>query len=172
MMVAKLSQLGIQLDWGRVLELVAGASVGRPHIAQAMLERGYISSMEEAFAKYIGRNGPAYVEREKLTPIEAVELARKAGGLPVLAHPANIAGLNSLVIELKQAGLVGLEAYYDGYMGEVVSQLDALAREHGLIPCGGSDYHGFGAGSELGSIDVPGESVERLIALSTSPRLC
>jgi predicted metal-dependent phosphoesterase TrpH len=70
--VAKLAQLNIDVDWQRVLELAAGASVGRPHIAQAMMERGYISSLREAFSKYIGRNGPAYVEREKLTPPQAV----------------------------------------------------------------------------------------------------
>lgn len=111
--VAKLAQLNIDVDWQRVLELAAGASVGRPHIAQAMMERGYISSLREAFTKYIGRNGPAYVERERLTPLQAVELVLSAGGLPTLAHPADIEGLESLIPQLKQFGLVGLESYYN-----------------------------------------------------------
>jgi hypothetical protein len=171
-MVAKLSQLGVHIDWEQVLELAAGASVGRPHIAQAMLERSYISSQGEAFAKYIGRDGPAYVEREGLTPVEAVALVVRARGLPVLAHPADIEGLSPLIIQLKQSGLVGLEVYYDGYAVDVMSRLDSLAREHNLIPCGGSDYHGFGvgSGSELGSVAVPQESVAQLIALAGQNR--
>lgn len=167
-MVAKLAGLGIDIDWERVLELAAGASVGRPHIAQAMFERGYISSPGQAFIKYIGRNGPAYVEREGLTTIEAVELVVRARGLPALAHPANIEGIESLIPQLKQAGLVGLECYYNGYAQKTISRLNSLARAQGLIPCGGSDYHGpnAGPGSEIGSVDVPEELAAQLIALA------
>ena len=167
-MVVKLARLGIDIDWERVLELAVGASVGRPHIAQAMLERDYISSPSEAFIKYIGRNGPAYVEREGLTPVEAVELVVRARGLPVLAHPANIEGIKSLIPQLKQAGLVGLESYYNGYAEKTISRLNGLAQAQGLIPCGGSDYHGpnAGPGSEIGSVDVPEESAAQLIALA------
>ena len=167
-MVVKLARLGIDIDWERVLELAVGASVGRPHIAQAMLERGYISSPSEAFIKYIGRNGPAYVEREGLTPVEAVELVVRARGLPALAHPANIEGIKSLIPQLKQAGLVGLESYYNGYAEKTISRLNGLAQAQGLIPCGGSDYHGpnAGPGSEIGSVDVPEESAAQLIALA------
>jgi predicted metal-dependent phosphoesterase TrpH len=166
--VAKLAQLNIDVDWQRVLELAAGASVGRPHIAEAMMERGYISSLREAFTKYIGRNGPAYVERERLTPLQAVELVLSAGGLPTLAHPANIEGLESLIPQLKQFGLVGLESYYNGYPKQTISWLNGLAHDHGLIPCGGSDYHGAkaGIGSELGSVNVPPECVAQLVALA------
>ncbi len=166
--VARLAQLNIDVDWQRVLELAAGASVGRPHIAQAMMERGYISSLREAFTKYIGRDGPAYVERERLTPLQAVELVLSASGLPTLAHPADIKGLESLIPQLKQFGLVGLEAYYNGYPKQTISWLNGLARDHGLIPCGGSDYHGAeaGIGSELGSANVPPECVAQLMALA------
>lgn len=171
--VAKLAQLNIDVDWQRVLELAAGASVGRPHIAQAMMERGYISSLREAFSKYIGRNGPAYVERERLTPPQAVELVLRAGGLPTLAHPADIEGLESLIPRLKQAGLVGLESYYDGYSKETISWLNGLARDHGLIPCGGSDYHGSeaGIGSEPGSVNLPPECVAQLMAVAEQRQL-
>lgn len=167
-MVAKLVQLGIDIDWSQVLELAEEAAVGRPHIAQVMLERGYISSLGEAFAKYIGRHGPAYVERERLTPVAAVELVVRGKGLPVLAHPAETEDLRSLIPQLKQAGLVGLESYYNGYSKEVTSQLNSLAREYDLIACGGSDYHraGSATGSELGSIAVPPESIARLRALA------
>jgi predicted metal-dependent phosphoesterase TrpH len=167
-MVAKLAKMGIDIDWGRVLELAGGGSVGRPHIAQAILERGYVSSFKEAFDNYIGRNAPAYVERKKMAPIEAVTLVLQADGLPVLAHPADIDPLEPFLLKLKKAGVVGIEIYYDGYTSKTITLLERLAQKHDLIPCGGSDYHGLdkSIGSELGSVDVPGESVERLISLS------
>jgi len=166
--VAKLVQLNVDVNWQHVLDLAAGASVGRPHIAQAMLERGYISSLREAFTKYIGRDGPAYVERERLTPRQAVELVLRANGLPTLAHPADIEGLESLIPLLKQAGLVGLESYYDGYSKRTISWLNGLAHDHGLIPCGGSDYHGpqSDIGSEPGRVNLPPECIAQLMALA------
>lgn len=166
--VAKLGELGIDVAWHRVLELSGGGSIGRPHIAQAMFERGYIPSFQEAFIKYIGRQGPAYVERERLSPQEAVELVVKAGGLPVLAHPANIDDLEELLVELKDAGLVGLEAYYDGYQRKIIDRLVNLATKHGLITSGGSDFHGLGGNNEatIGGIDVPFDCAERLIAMA------
>ncbi len=167
-MVAKLANLGVQIDFDRVLELADGGAVGRPHVAQAMLERGYISSFKEAFIRYIGRNGPAYVQRKKLTPVEAMMLVLKAKGLPVLAHPAEVPGVEPLVLNLKKAGMVGLEVYYNGYAPNVVAWLEGLARQHDLIATGGSDYHGIdnGVGSPIGSIDVPRENVERLMAMA------
>lgn len=166
--VTKLGELGIDIAWHRVLELARGGSVGRPHIAQAMFERGYIPSFQDAFIKYIGRQGPAYVNRERLSPQEAAKLVVKAGGLPVLAHPANIDYLEELLVELKQAGLVGLEAYYDGYHRKMIDGLVSLAAKHGLITSGGSDFHGLGGDNEalLGGIDVPFHCAERLIAMA------
>lgn len=166
--IAKLANLGIHIKWDRVLELAQEASVGRPHIAQVMLEAGYISSLKEAFAKYIGRNGPAYVKHQRLTPVEAIDLIVNADGLPVLAHPANIEDLGTFLHQLKKAGLVGIEAYYNGYLPQTVKWLVNVATEHGLIPSGGSDYHGLDDDTESkpGSVNVPIESVERLIALA------
>jgi predicted metal-dependent phosphoesterase TrpH len=166
-MITRLGELGIDIEWNRVLELAAGASVGRPHIAQAMLERGYISSFREAFTKYIGRLGPAYVERERLSPQEAVKLVANARGLPVLAHPADIDNVEELVVNLKGVGLVGLEAYYDGYDQKLIDSLVHLAIKYRLITSGGSDFHGFGVDNEtpIGGVDVPFDCVERLIAL-------
>ena len=167
-MIAKLAELGIDVDWERVEELAAGGSMGRPHIAQAMLEQGHISSLQEAFNRYIGRRGPAYVEREKLTPVEAVEMVVRAKGLPVLAHPAGIDGLEELLGQLKAAGLVGLEAYYDGYNRRIINELMDIAKRHGLIISGGSDFHGFGGSKEkpIGGVNIPSHCVEQLIALA------
>ena len=167
-MIAKLQNLGIHIDWGRVQEIAGTGSIGRPHIAQAMLEKGYITSFEEAFDKYISRDGPAYFEREKMSPVEAVALVLQVNGLPVLAHPFTASNTETLIAELKAAGLVGIEAYYDGYTADETSRLVSLAERYGLIATGGSDYHGLKTASEtaLGSVDVPMESVERLVALA------
>ena len=167
-MVTKLGNLGVHIDWQRVQEIAGSGSIGRPHIAQAMLEKGYIASIKEAFTKYISRNGPAYVEREKMTPAEAVELILQAKGLPVLAHPLTINDPETMVVELKAAGLIGIEAYYNGYTGDEINRLVALADRHNLIATGGSDYHGLDTATEtmIGGVDVPMESAEQLIALA------
>lgn len=167
-MIAKLRDLGVRVEWQRVQELAGGASMGRPHLAQAMLEGGYITSLKEAFAKYIGRDGPAYAEREKMTPVEAVELVVRTHGLPVLAHPADINRLESLLPELKSAGLIGIEVYYNGYTMNAMQNLRAIADKYELIPSGGSDYHGLDTEGETrpGEVTVPSESVKRLISLA------
>jgi len=167
-MIAKLKNLGMHIEWQRVQEIAGTGSIGRPHIAQAMLEKGYIASPKEAFTKYISRSGPAYVEREKITPVETVEIILRANGLPVLAHPLTISDLETMVIELKAAGLVGIEAYYNDYTTEEINGLVSLANKYNLITSGGSDYHGLDADTEtmIGGADVPIESAEQLIALA------
>ena len=167
-MVAKLADLGIHITWQRVREIAGDGSIARPHIAQAMLEKGYISSIKEAFDKYITRDGPAYVGREKLTPADAVALIVRTQGLPVMAHPFTVPDPEAMVIELKAAGLVGIEAYYDGYTIDKINRLVSLADRHGLIATGGSDYHGLGGIGEamIGGVNVPMASAERLIALA------
>ncbi len=172
-MVAKLKNLGIHIEWQRVQEIAGSGTIGRPHIAQAMLEKGYIASFKEAFTEYIGRDGPAYVEREKVTPAETVELILRADGLPVLSHPLTINDPETMVVELKAAGLVGIEAYYKSYAADEINGLVSMANRHNLIATGGSDYHGLDTDTEtmIGGADVPVESVERLIALVKQPRL-
>ncbi|OGO04464.1 MAG: hypothetical protein A2Y60_04190 [Chloroflexi bacterium RBG_13_54_9] len=165
-MVAKLEGLGISIEWERVLQLAKGGAVGRPHIAQAMYEKGYVSSFQEAFDRYLGRNGPVYVERYRLTPLEAVELVVQVKGLPVLAHPAELADLEDLLTQFQKAGLVGLEAYYNGYPIQTVRELVALANKHGLIASGGSDFHGNENDAPLGSVYVPLNAAQQLIALA------
>lgn len=166
-MVDKLAKKGIYLSWDRVVELSNGGAIGRPHIAQVMVESGYITYPQEAFAKYIGRNGPFYVEREKLTPSEAVKLLLDVGGLPVLAHPWEVGDLDRMARELKIAGLVGIEVYYGNYTTERVAVLKGMAQDLGLIPCGGSDYHALSTPGEVvpGSVGPPLGTFEALRAL-------
>lgn len=163
-MVEKLRNLGLPLDWQRVQNLAKGESICRPHIAQAMLEKGYIRTEREAFESYIGRNGPAYVEREKVQPVDAVVMIKKARGIPVLAHPAEIQQLDKLLIELIAVGLTGLETYYGNYNAGAIQRLEAVAAQYKLITTGGSDYHHFGDGVEapMGSVNVPRQSVDNL----------
>lgn len=167
-MINKLRKMGIKIDFVRVQELAGNGSIGRPHIAQAMLEKGYINSFREAFMKYINRGGPAYVERDKVTPAEAIQLILRSGGLPVLAHPLTFDNFEAIIAELKPAGLVGMEVYYNNYSSEQIKNLLRIAVKFSLIPTGGSDYHGLDSMNEapLGTVEVPLESAERLIALS------
>jgi predicted metal-dependent phosphoesterase TrpH len=170
-MIAKLRDLGVIIDWSRVQEVAGEGSVGRPHLAQAMLEKGYVASLREAFDSYLGRGGPAYVERRKLTPAAAVELVLRVKGLPVLAHPLTVSDPESLVIELKAAGLVGIEAYYKDYSAADIGELLSLAERHHLVVTGGSDYHGLDNESEvmIGGAPVPLSAAEHLMALAPSP---
>lgn len=167
-MVENLAKMGVRIEWQRVQEIAGNGALGRPHIAQAMLEKGYITSIQDAFRKYIGHGGPAYVERDKLTPAEAVKLILKADGLPVLAHPLTAGDVEATIIELQATGLVGLEVYYASYSFEDLNPLLGLAYKHGLIATGGTDFHGIDETTEtmIGGADVPLRVAEQLIALA------
>ncbi len=171
-MITKLRNLGLPVDWERVKEITGTGSIGRPHIAQAMLEKGYITSFKEAFTRYIGWGGPAYVEREKVAPDEATRLILRANGLPVLAHPFTVTNPQTIILELKASGLVGIEVYYNNYTAEEIKKLVSLADKYHLITTGGSDYHGpdINDGTTIGSADVPLESADQLRALAKHPR--
>jgi predicted metal-dependent phosphoesterase TrpH len=163
LMVDKLAELGLTLDWTRVQEIAGDGAVGRPHVARALLEHGYIATLGEAFDKYIGNDGPAYVPRYRLTPEEAIAAIRAAGGVASLAHPA-VAGTVPLVPRLAGAGLGALEVYYSEHTLEDQEMLLALAHEYGLVPTGGSDFHALDdpTHATLGSVWVPPETVEQL----------
>ena len=171
--VEKLDELGVKVSWRRVQELSGGGAIGRPHIAQALVEQGYVRYPRDAFDKYLGRNGPAYAERVKLTPVEAVEMLARHGAVPVLAHPTFIAAppgqererfLRRTLLQLQEAGLVGMEVYYGGYSEEEVKSLAGIADDLGLVPCGGSDYHAAGNPDEPepGSVGPPMSSLDAL----------
>jgi 3',5'-nucleoside bisphosphate phosphatase len=166
-MVELLNERGITIAWERVRAIAQGA-VGRPHVAEALLEAGYVQTIGEAFDKYIGNGCYAYVPRYRLTPEDAVRLIASANGLPVMAHPLELPGLDELrnwLPDLKKTGMVGLETYYGRYTTQDELALRALADEYDLIPTGGSDFHGPGIHpTPLGGRYVPYEAVERLKA--------
>ena len=167
-MIDKLATMGVEIEWERVQEIAGSGSVGRPHLARAMMEKGYVQSTREAFQKFIGREGPAYVEREKMTPEEVVELIVKVGGLPVLAHPADMDNLEDFLPRLQRVGMVGMEVYYDGYNSKTVEYLSSLSSKHNLIALGGSDYHGLDTSTEtpLGGVDITSHCVKRFLNMA------
>jgi hypothetical protein len=162
-MVEKLNALGYAVDLARVLEIAQGGALGRPHLAQALFEKGYVSRYHEAFATLIAKDSPAYVPRVGLTPLEAVALVRTHGGVPSLAHPGTVLGLEEVLPKMVAAGLAGIEAYYGEHSPELTARCLALAREFDLVPTGGSDFHGRGDhGVDLGAVFVPPETIELL----------
>lgn len=168
LMVEKLNQLGYAIDLARVLDIAQGGALGRPHLATALAEKGYVRSYDEAFATILAKDSPAYVQRVGLSPGEAVELVRRHGGVPSLAHPATVAGIETLIPKLIAVGLAGLECYYGAHSPEMTSRCLALARAHDLVPTGGSDFHGRGEhGVDLGSVYVPPETIKMLEARRT-----
>lgn len=166
-MVEKLRAMGYDVSWERVQQIAADSSVGRPHVAEALLEKGYIADVSQAFNGLIGRNDRAYVEREKMTPREAVEIIVRLGGIAVLAHPRDLENLDDLLVDLKEAGLAGIEVYYQDYDEPTIQRLLETARRHNLLPLGGSDYHGiYGERERLpGDISLPQEAADAFLAL-------
>jgi len=175
-MVEILNGLGVMITYERVREIAGEASIGRPHVARAILEAGYVTLMPEAFDKYLGDDMPANVPREKFSPIEAIELIHSVGGLAIVAHPCEGKGATDQVPDLAKAGLDGLECYYQGYDLARVERLVAFAREHGLIPTGGSDFHGFPLSGHTeivnwpGSVEIPPSVLDELEARVASRR--
>jgi 3',5'-nucleoside bisphosphate phosphatase len=155
LMTEKLQALGKPISWERVQEIAGDASVGRPHVAQALVEAGHVATIPEAFDLYIGRNGPAYVEREKMTPLQAIQTLRKYGAPAVFAHPSFTKSFDDVVPELVKAGLAGMEVYYKNYDAETVQSLAEKAKKYGLLPLGGSDYHALNNPGEREPGDIP-----------------
>lgn len=169
--VQKLRDLGYSIDLQRVLEIAGDGAVGRPHVAQVLVEQGIADSVADAFSRFIGRGKPAYVPREKISPREAVELVRSAGGVPVLAHPALLPSerlAERLITELVDVGLQGLEVYHIAHTREQEERYLSLSRSFGLVATGGSDYHGEGVvgHGRLGEVTVSVDTVDLLIELA------
>lgn len=177
--VEVLASLGMPLTIEEVEEEAGGGSVGRPHIAAVMVRRGYVPDIKTAFDLWLANDRPAYVGRPRLNPEEAIELTRESGAVPVLAHPHTL-GIHraelmaEVLTRLRDAGLVGLEAIYPVYrLHERYGYAD-LARRFGLIPSGGSDYHGtYKEGLDLGvgygDLHVPESTLEELRSHAANP---
>jgi predicted metal-dependent phosphoesterase TrpH len=170
-LAARLAELGMPIDPAEVFALVKEGAAGRPHVAQVMVHRGYVRSVKEAFDRFLRAGGPASVPRRRLTPLEAVAVIRKAGGVPVMAHPG-LAGRDAMIPELVEAGLMGIETYYPEHTPAQVRAYLALCDRFQLVPTGGSDYHGpeRGGSSTPGSPRVPWASWERLQARAEEAR--
>ena len=169
--VERLNALGYPITMEDVLRHAGGDAVGRPHIADALVEAGSISSRSEAFEDLLSDGGRAYVERKRLTATEAIDLTIQSGGVNSIAHPLTVntdaSILRSVLGDLRDAGLVGLEAYYSEYAPAIRSQLASVAADLGLVATGGSDYHGAGKpgleiGTGHGDLVVPGAALEEL----------
>jgi predicted metal-dependent phosphoesterase TrpH len=170
--VDRLGELGVDISYDDILEASGGGQVGRPHFARVMVQKGIVKSMDGAFDRFLGKGGPAYVERYRLTASEAIEAILKAGGVPVLAHPSTVdakteSELENTLVELKRAGLKGVEAYYPSHGASRTARYEGLANRHGLLVTGGSDFHGHAKmgvriGVGRGNLRVPYRVVEAL----------
>lgn len=168
----KLVSLGYPLQLKDVLRFAGGQSVGRPHIADALVSRGYVGDRNEAFDRLLAKGAPAYADKERMTPGDAIALIVKAGGIPVLAHPQYLNldddALSGFVGELKNSGLAGLEGYYYSHSAKDVAFYRSLAEKYGLLLTGGTDYHGPGGlkrtdiGVGKGDMRVPEDVAEGL----------
>ncbi len=154
--VTKLNTLGVGVSFERVEKIAGGHSIGRPHVARALLETGSVATLSEAFALYLAPGKPAYVHKQELGDEEAIQLVKACGGAAVLAHPTTLKldaeALCRSVERLKSYGLRGLEVFWSGHSPEQVDDYQRLAYRLGLLPTGGSDFHGDNKpGIELGT---------------------
>ena len=168
-----LTEYGVPITYGMLKEAFPGAVITRAHYAKFLLEKGYVKNLPEAFARYVGDQAPCFVPREKVTPMQAIQLIREAGGISVLAHPTlyhlSTARLDNLVQQLKQSGLHAIEGIYSTYSISETREIHEFARKYGLLISGGSDFHGankpglsFGTG--YGKLYIHEEVLERLKA--------
>ena len=162
--VAALCELDMPLTLEEVAAYADEDVVGRPHIARAMVGKGYVSSTREAFDRYLGKRKPAYADRFRLSPEESLGVIRAAGGVSVLSHPLTLGlgsdALRREVAGLAEKGLDGVEVYYSEHKPDQVAQYKALAREFDLVMTGGSDFHGslnpaISLGRGFGGLNVP-----------------
>lgn len=160
--VEKLKDAGVDLKAEAVFGVSGGGTIGRLHVARALIKEGKVGSVGEAFQRYIGEKGPAFVLGFKFSPAEAIKLIRDCAGVPVLAHPY-VLKEDRFILEFIRQGLMGIEAYYPEHSQSMVNFYKALAKEHNLLITGGSDCHGSAKPeAKIGSIKIPYELVEQL----------
>ena len=178
-LVARLVELGIPLTYEEVVREAGGTGIGRPHFASVLVRQGAAVSVQDAFDRWIGNGRPAYIPKARVTPGEIARLAAGSGGIAVLAHPLSLGlepgPLEQEVAVLAEAGVRGLECHYGRYEPAVRADLVALARRHGLVPTGGSDFHGsykpdLSMGTGTGDLCVPDALLDELeAAVGPSP---
>lgn len=169
--LVKLNELGLALTWEDIKKHAGEEVIGRPHFAQAMIEKGYAADKQEVFDAYLAKGKPAYVARRTLSPESAIALIRSSGGLPVLAHPYQL-GLDSDALRTwlsvwREQGLKGIEVYYARHTPEMQKEYLAYAQAFDLVPTGGTDFHGtmspgISMGSGLGALAVPDTVLDAL----------
>jgi 3',5'-nucleoside bisphosphate phosphatase len=169
----RLADMGIRITPEEIKKTVGPGQIGRPHIAQVLIAKGFVQNMDDAFETYLGKNRPAYVEKYRIECEQAIQLILSAGGIPVLAHPGIIKtddsdGLFILVATLKEMGLMGIEVYYPGHSKAQTDQYLQLAQGADLLVTGGTDFHGamhpdIQMGSGRGDTFVPYSLYEKLI---------
>ena len=167
-MVDKLWALGLPLDADEILtrERALGSSVGRPHVAQAMVRRGYVASVQEAFDRFLTPGKPAHVERSRIPASEVILAIKRAGGVPSLAHPG-VYGQDDIIPRLVEQGLVGLEVHHPDHEAEAIFRYERTRLRYGLLAVGGSDYHGT-AGLRLSTPGKPSISETDFAQLSAA----
>ena len=170
--IEKLNSLGIDISYDEVKTAAGGGTIGRPHFAQILIEKGYVKNGNEAFRKYLQRGASAYVDKKRLSPQEGIHLIEEAGGIAVLAHPFMIDSIGEnkmeeLILKLKQMGIKGIEALYPTHTVQQTLQLKTIAEKYNLLLTGGSDFHGkqkpkIHLGTGFGKLRVPYELVIRM----------
>ncbi|NOQ86424.1 MAG: PHP domain-containing protein [Deltaproteobacteria bacterium] len=170
--IEKLNKLGLSLTYDEVVQVSGGGQVGRPHMAQVLMKKGYTKSIKEAFDKYLGKGAPAYLDKFRLSAVEAITMITDAGGIPVLAHPFTLYckssdELDALVKKLVNQGLQGLEVYYSEHDERKTSSYKLLAKRYNLAITGGSDFHGknikgIDLGTGRGKLKIPYTALENL----------
>ncbi|HSS08990.1 MAG TPA: hypothetical protein VLL25_03840, partial [Acidimicrobiales bacterium] len=170
-MADRMASLGLPVTYEELMAEAGGMGAGRPHIANILVRKGVVGSIQEAFDVWLAKGKPAYLDKERLQPAAAVGLALESGAAPVLAHPFSLglapAGTEATIAELAAYGLVGVEAIYGRYSPSERADVAAMAGRHGLLSTGGSDYHGtykpdLQVGVGLGDLEVPDSVLDDL----------
>ncbi len=163
-MVARLNALGIEVTMADVRALAGHGAIGRPHLAQALILKGHVDTSQEAFRRWLGHGGPAWVPKERLTVEDAAALGSRYGAVTSLAHPGTLRR-DDLIPTLRDRGVTCLEVWHSRHDEECSKYYFSLARRHGLVPTGGSDYHGaHNPGVEMGSLRIPAAVLDELRA--------
>ena len=171
--INRLNELGIPISLDEVSEKAGDAQLGRPHIAQILIKKGVISSIDEAFDQFLGTDKPAYVDKYRVKCSKAIDAIRGAGGIPVLAHPGLLEyesenQLDELIGQLKRMGIQGVEVYYSGHTADQTRLFSELAQRHDLLMTGGTDFHGsihpdIQMGSGKGKLPISYELYQKLL---------